>query len=82
MYTKPFSRDEVEKIIFGMKSTSVGSDSLNLLVLKTAFPYVAGVFNSLINACLKQGRFLDCYKVSRITPIFKGGSKNELNTRI
>ena len=28
--------------------------------------------------CLKQGRFPDCLKVARITPIFKGGNKNDL----
>ena len=72
------SHDELEKIIFGMKSTSAGSESLNLLMLKTAFPYIADVFTSLINVCLKQGRFPDCLKVARITPIFKGGNKNDL----
>ena len=36
MYMKPFSRDEVEKIIFGTKNTSAGSDSFNLLVLTRA----------------------------------------------
>ena len=78
MYMKPFSRDEVEKIIFGMKNTSAGSDSLNLLVLKIAFPYVADILTSLINLCLKRGTFPDCLKIAKITPVFKGGNKNDL----
>ncbi|XP_065568927.1 uncharacterized protein LOC136032585 [Artemia franciscana] len=78
MYMRPFSRDEVEKIIFGMKNTSAGSDSLNLLVLKIAFPYVADILTSLINLCLKQGTFPDCLKIAKITPVFKGGNKNDI----
>jgi len=73
-----FSRDEVEKIVFAMKNTSAGSDSLNLLVLKITFPYVADILTSLINLCLKRGTFPDCLKTAKITPVFKGGHKNDL----
>ena len=78
MYMRPFSRDEVEKIIFGMKNTSAGSDSLNLLVLKIAFLYVADILTSIINLCLKRGTFPDCLKIAKITPVFTGGNKNDL----
>ena len=57
MYMRPFSRDEVEKIIFGMENTSAGSDSLNLLVLKISYPYIADILTSLINLCLKRAIF-------------------------
>ncbi|XP_065557644.1 uncharacterized protein LOC136025545 [Artemia franciscana] len=77
MCMKLFSRDNVEKIIFWMKITLAGSDSLDLFVLKTAFPYIADVLNALINMCLKRGTFSDCLKVAMITPIFKGGNKND-----
>jgi len=73
MYMKSFSRDEVEKIISGMTNTSAGSDLLNLLVLKIAFTYVADVFTSLVNLCLKRGTFHDCLKIDKITPVFKIG---------
>ena len=69
MYMKPFSRDEVERIIF---------DSLNLLVLIIAFPYVADVLASLTNLCLKRGTYPDYFKIAKITPVFKGGNKNDL----
>ena len=75
MCMKPFSRGEVETIIFGMKSTTASSDSLNLLVLNTAFPYVADVLTSLISV---QGPFSDSLKVARIALILKGGNKNDL----
>ena len=42
----------IRKIIFVMKSSSAGSDSINLLVLKAAFPSISHIFTSLINACL------------------------------
>ena len=78
IYMRPFSLDKLEKIIVGMKNTSAGSDSLNLLVLKIAFPYVADILTSLINLCLKRGTFPDCLKIAKITPVFKGGNKNDL----
>ena len=66
------------EIIFEMKSTLTGSDCINLLTLKTAFPIISKVFTSLINACLKQGKFPKCLKIARLTPVFKGGNKNDL----
>ena len=47
-------------------------------MLKTAFLYVADVLTSLINLCLKRGTFPDCLKIAKITPVFKGGNKNDL----
>ncbi|XP_065571534.1 putative ankyrin repeat protein RF_0381 [Artemia franciscana] len=43
-----------------------------------AFPYVAGILTSLINLCLKRRTFPDCLKIAKITPVFKGGNKNDL----
>ena len=68
----------VSIISFTGSDFSAGSDSLNLLVLKIAFPYVADILTSLINLCLKRGTFLDCLKIPKITPVFKGGNKNDL----
>ena len=41
MYLRGVTRDEIRKIIFERKSTSDGSDYINLLVLKTAFPIIS-----------------------------------------
>ena len=78
MYLRPVTHDEVRKIIFEMKSSSAGSDSINLLVLKAAFPSISHILTSLINACFKQGKFPNCLKIARITPGLKGGNKNDL----
>ena len=40
MYLRPVTHDEIRKTIFEMKSSSAGSDFINLLVLKTAFPSI------------------------------------------
>ena len=77
MYLRPVNH-EIRKIIFGMRSSSAGSDPINLFVLKTAFPSISHVFTSLVYACFKQGKFPNCLKIARITPVFKGGNKNEL----
>ena len=61
-----------------MKSSSAGSDFINLLVLKAVFPSISHIITSLINACFKQGKFPNCLKIARITPVFKGGNKNDL----
>ena len=78
MYLRPVTRDEVRNIIFEMKSSSAGSDSINILVLKAAFPSISHILTSLINACFKHGKFPNCLKIARITPMFKGGNKNDL----
>jgi len=78
MHLRPVTQEEVCNIIFEMKSISAGSDSFNLLVLKTAYPVTSDAFTSLINDCLKQGRFPDCIKIAGITPVFKGGNKNDI----
>ena len=75
MYLRPVIQDEIRKIIFERKSTSAGSDYINLLVLKTAFPIISKIFTSLINACLLQEKFPNCLKIARITPVFTGGNK-------
>ena len=54
MYLRPVTQDEIRKIIFEMKSSSAGSDSINLLVLKTTFPSISDIFTSLINACYRS----------------------------
>ena len=78
MHLRPVTHDEICKIIFEMKSSSAGSDSINLLVLKIVFPSISHIFTSLINVCFKQGKFPNCLKIVRITPVFKGGNKNDL----
>ena len=72
MYLRPVTRGEIRKIIFEMKSPSTGSDSINLLVLKTAFPSISHIFTSLINTCFKQEKLPNCLKIPRSTPVFKG----------
>ena len=69
MHLRPVTKKEVRYIIFEMKSTSAGSDSVNLLLFKTAYPVISDAFTSLTNDCFKQGRFSDCMKITR-KPLF------------
>ena len=78
MYLRPVTQDKIRKKIFEMKSTLAGSDYINPIVLTTAYPIISKILTSLINACLKQGKFPNCLKIERITFVFKGGNKNDL----
>lgn len=69
--------DEIKKIIYGLRSNSSGSDHITLKTLKCIFPVIAEVLCGLINECFRQGKFPDCFKVARITPIHKGGIQND-----
>ena len=40
--------------------------------------YISSILTSLINYCFRQGKFPDCLKYTRVTPVYKGGDRNYL----
>ena len=78
LHLKMITLDELRDIIYSMKNSSSGSDLVSLKILKYIFPCISGVLTSLINDCFRQGRFPDCLKNARVTPVYKGGDRNDL----
>ena len=42
-------------------------------------PVLANGLSQMFNLCLSLGKFLDIWKMARVTPIYKDGSRNEIS---
>ena len=54
-----------------------GFDSNNILksTCRTVLPFITQLFN----ACIVKGIFPNCFKVAQVTPLFKGGDREDPN---
>ena len=52
-------------------SNDSGPDCIPVVVLKNCEPELSYISAELFNKCLKESRFLDCWKVSSVVPVFK-----------
>lgn len=50
------------------------------IFIKNVFHVIAPLFTHLVNSCILQGVFPDVLKISRIVPIFKKGSNNDVSS--
>ena len=56
---------------------SFGTDNIFSYLLKFALPFVENSFASLFHTSIETSRFLDSWKVARVTPTCKEGGKAE-----
>ena len=56
---------------------SCGFDLISNKILKSTASTIAPFLVTLFNKCLKNGTFPDCYKTAKVTPLFKGGDKQD-----
>ena len=56
---------------------ATGPDSISAKVLKISAPYISNIVANLFNASYKYGRYPSAWKIARVTPLFKGGSKTD-----
>ena len=62
----------VKKVKVNLDSSKVsGPDYISVVVLKNCEPELSYIFIELINMCLKECCFPDCWKVSSVVPMFK-----------
>ena len=61
-----------------MKIKAVGLDNMPNKLLKMAAQVVAPSLTGIFSASIRTGIFPNEWKASRVTPIFKGGSKTNL----
>ena len=52
-------------------SKASGPDCIPVVVLKNCQSELSYMLAELVNECLKESSFLDCWKVSSVVPIFK-----------
>ena len=62
----------VKKVIMNLALPKAsGPDCIPVVVLKNCEPELSFILAELFNKCLKESRFLNCWKVSSVVPVFK-----------
>ena len=74
----PVTADDVIKVVKEMKISGSGSDDINMRLIKDGIEVLAPVFVKLINKSFTEGIYPDDLKIAKITPIFKGGDKSNM----
>ena len=75
--TNPF---EVDSIVSSFNNNkAMGPDNIPIRMLKAGLPILAPILSKLINECFEFGIFPQSLKIARVTPLFKGGSKDSSN---
>ena len=56
-----------------------GPDKISTTLIKDAADFIWKPLTMVLNSSLKYGVFPDTWKLEKVTPIFKGGSRNDAN---
>ena len=72
LYNVSVTPKRVKKIVMNLDlSKASGADYIPVVVLKNCEPELSYILAELINKCLKESCFPDCWKVSSAVPVFK-----------
>ena len=71
----------IKKVITNLDSSKAsGPDCIPVVVLKNCEPELSYILGKLLNKCLKESCFPDCWKVSLVVPAFKNvGERSTAN---
>ena len=74
----------VKKVIMNLDlSKASGPDCIPVVVLKNCEPEISYILAEFFHECLKESRFLDCWKASSVVPIFKNiGERSTAKTTV
>ena len=79
-YLYPTSLDEIHRSIADIKiGKASGTDELSAEVLKRSVPAMVPYLQKLLNQTFSQGEFPDCLKIAKVIPLFKPGSKTDVD---
>ena len=81
MFTIPeVSKESVEKFLKHIDvSKATGCDNIGPRLLKIAAPYIAESVTYICNQSIKTSQFPEKWKKAKVTPLHKGGPKDDLN---
>lgn len=80
IFFEPTDCNEINNIILSLKrNTAPGHDNISMLDLINIKDYILNILVQLINEALSTGVFPSDLKISKICPIYKSGSKTQLN---
>lgn len=80
MYIEQTTEQEICEIICGLKKNSApGHDGVTVADLINLMNDIKGTLARLVNETLKKGVFPQELKINRVKPIYKSGSRNDMN---
>ena len=80
MRLTPVDDNYVPKAIKQLKNGKApGPDKIPTMLIKDAADLICKPLTVVLNSSLRKGIFPDVWKLARVTPIFKSGSKSEAN---
>ena len=80
MCYSPVNSNYVLKAIQRQKNgKSPGPDKILIMLIKDAIDIISPPLTIIFNSSLRKGVFPDIWKVAKVTPIFKSGSRSEAN---
>ena len=80
MYLYPTILHEIHRSIADLKiGKASGIDELSAEVLKISVSAIVPYLQKLINQTFSQGEFPDCLKIAKVNPLFKSGSKTDVD---
>lgn len=83
MFLSPVTANEVEDFMSQMdNSKSIGPFSIPVLLLKIRKTHIALLLLSLINDSFLCGTFPNRFKLAKVTPVFKKGSRQDKDNNI
>ena len=78
-FVSPVSKEEIERTILSMKiGKSTGPNSIPTNVLKLTYKIISEPISTIVNNSFKTGIYPDMFKVAKIIPLHKKGSKLDL----
>lgn len=78
--TLTITQDEIESVLKSLPTgKAAGPDGINNRILRELATELSVPFCSLFNQSLLQGEFPDCWKLSHVCPIPKGGDRSALS---
>ena len=80
MFLFPANDQEILDIIQNLENkSSSGDDYISNLIIKSASKIIAPYLTGLVNKSMNQGVFPDKLKNAKVIPLFKEGSKTDVN---
>lgn len=79
LYLKPTTLSELRNVIANLKLTSPGHDNIDIRVVKECSDIILPFLKYIINLSFQHGCFPKNLQISKVTPIYKKGSKSQLN---
>ena len=79
-YLCPTDADEVEKVVFNIKTKhSSGDDDISSFIVKHIQQFICSPLATIFNKSFEEGVFPDDFKISRVVPIYKSKEAHNFN---